>query len=55
MEDLDQLINSVLASVPAALQQMCNRDGIPAGHEIIGVVSTDMLWATFDQDYRTRR
>ena len=52
MEDLGPLIDSVLASVPAALQQMCNRDGILAGLENIGVVSTDMLKATLDMDYQ---
>lgn len=51
MSDIEQLVDSVLGTVPSALRTVCDRSGILAGLESVGAVDVMMLRSLMEQDY----
>lgn len=51
MEDVEQLVDGVLAELPALVRELCDRDGILKGLERLGALSVPLLRTLFEEDY----
>ena len=50
-EDVEELVDTVLASVPSALRDACDRVGILSGLLGVGAVNVQTLTDMFTEDY----
>ena len=51
MEGVEELVDGVLAAVPAVLRETCDRDGILSGLQSVGACSVATLRSLLEVDY----